>query len=83
MLMKSKNKVLHKEDWEAIIAKPKSISKLPLGKLFLLNKKFVEQHYGFSHVKGSIDETLEFYDVLSKNNRFFIFGLVGTGFLFS
>ena len=60
--MKSKNKVLHKEDWEAIIAKPKSISKLPLGKLFLLNKKFVEQHYGFSHVKGSVDKTLEFYE---------------------
>ena len=62
MLMKSKNRVLHKEDWEAIIAKPKSISKLSLGKLFLLNKKIVEQHYGFSHVKGSIDKTLEFYE---------------------
>lgn len=59
--MKSKNKVLHKDDWEAIIAQPNSISKLTLGKLFLLNKKFIKDKYEFSHVKGNVEKSLKFY----------------------
>ncbi len=71
--MKNKTIALTREDWEAILAQPHSRLNLTLGKLFLLNKKFVKEKYGFTHLKGqSITETLKFWKEFVIPEEFYL-----------